>query len=192
LVTETTEIWREFGDRLKGFILKRVRNRHDAEDILQDVFIKIHNGIDKLEEKDKLQSWVYQITRNKIIDYYRRQTDVTVSSEISEDIVDESIPSQMNNKEIASCLKPMIDQIPEKYKQAVTLTEINGLTQKEMAEKLGLSLSGAKSRVQRGRDKLKELLLECCHFEFDRLGNILDYQQKTKACAHCSQDQSEK
>ena len=190
MVTETTEIWREFGDRLKGFILKRVRNRHDAEDILQDVFIKIHNGINKLEEKDKLQSWVYQITRNKIIDYYRRQTDVTVSSEISEDIVDESIPSQMNNKEIASCLKPMIDQIPEKYKQAVTLTEINGLTQKEMAEKLGLSLSGAKSRVQRGRDKLKELLLECCHFELDRIGNILDYQQKTKACAHCSKDQS--
>lgn len=117
---------------------------------------------------------------------------MTVSSEISEDIVDESIPSQMNSEEIASCLKPMINKMPERYKQAVTLTEIKGLTQKDMAEKLGLSISGAKSRVQRGRDKLKEMLLECCHFEFDRLGNILDYQQKSKACAHCSKDQSEK
>lgn len=190
MVTETTELWKDFSDRLMGFILKRVRNRHDAEDILQDVFIKIHNGINKLEEKDKMQSWVYQIARNTIIDYYRRQTDVTVTSEIYEDIVDESITSQINNEEIASCLIPMIDQMPERYKQAVTLTEINGFSQKEMADKLGLSLSGAKSRVQRGRDKLKEMLLECCHFEFDRLGNILDYQHKTEACSHCSKDQT--
>ena len=81
--------------------------------------------------------------------------------------------------------------MPEKYKQAIILTEYEGLTQK-LAEKLGLSLSGAKSRVQRARLKLKELLLNCCHFELDRFGNILEYHHKSKACNFCSDGSAKK
>jgi DNA-directed RNA polymerase specialized sigma subunit, sigma24 homolog len=81
----------------------------------------------------------------------------------------------------------MIDRLPEKYRKAIVLTDIERLTQKEMAEKLGLSSSGAKSRVQRSRKKLKEMLLECCHFEFDRSGNITEYQLKEQNSPCCTQ-----
>ena len=63
--------------------------------------------------------------------------------------------------------------------------EFEEISQKALAERLGLSLSGAKSRVQRGRVKLRELLLGCCHVDFDRRGNIIDYRRKRASCKYC-------
>ena len=79
----------------------------------------------------------------------------------------------------------MINSLPEKYKQALILTEFQNLTQKELAERMGLSVSGAKSRVQRARIKLKELLLGCCSLEFDHYGNVIDYEHKCSDCKFC-------
>jgi RNA polymerase sigma-70 factor (ECF subfamily) len=77
----------------------------------------------------------------------------------------------------------LISTLPAPYRDALVLTEFEGLTQKEMAERLGISLSGAKSRVQRGREQLKRMLLERCQFEFDRLGRIIDCKPRTRhAC----------
>lgn len=182
----TSEIWNEFSNRLKEFILKRVNNEHDAEDILQDVFCKIHDNISKLEAEYKLQAWVYQITRNTVIDYYRRREVMLKISDIPENMVDE--PSADVSNAIVSCLEPMINNLPEKYREAIILTHVEGLTQKEMAEKIGLSLSGAKSRVQRAREKLREMFLECCHFEFDRQGHILEYKHKGHNCQYCQEN----
>ncbi|HKF37839.1 MAG TPA: RNA polymerase sigma factor SigZ [Ktedonobacteraceae bacterium] len=139
---------------------------------LQDVFLKIHTHIDTLREADKLQSWIYQIARNAIHDYYRMHQTALELPEMSympddrfDDVVSELIP----------CIQHMIDDLPADYRQALILTEYEGLTQKELAERLGISLSGAKSRVQRAREKLKIMLLNCCHFEFDRLGRVINY-----------------
>jgi RNA polymerase sigma-70 factor (ECF subfamily) len=71
--------------------------------------------------------------------------------------------------------------LPEPYSQALILTEYEGLSQKEMAERLGISFSGAKSRVQRARRKLRDLLLQCCHFELDRRA-FLDYYPYCRGC----------
>ena len=102
----------------------------------------------------------------------------------------EPAAAQDIQEEVIACLRPMIDDLPENYRQAIVLTEYEGLTQKEISQKLGLSLSGAKSRVQRAREKLKGTLLACCHFDFDRLGNILDYQPKEQTCRYCSEDKA--
>ena len=87
--------------------------------------------------------------------------------------------------ELAPSVAAMLERLPEHYREALVLTEYQGLTQKELAERLGLSFSGAKSRVQRAREKLKQLMLECCHFEFDCLGRVIDYQPR---CCCCSQN----
>lgn len=174
----TSKIWEEFSARLKGFIFKRIQNEYDVEDILQEIFFKIYINILNLKEKDKLNAWVYQIARNSITDYYRQKGKVVIDyMEAIEDEIDLSIAAD-NSGVALSCLKPMINDLPEIYKQAIVLTEFQGLTQQEMAKRLGLSLPGAKSRVQRAREKLKGMLLNCCRFEIDRYGNILDYQPK--------------
>jgi RNA polymerase sigma-70 factor (ECF subfamily) len=187
MAIDTQEIWHTFSERLRHFILKRVQNEEDAADILQDVFCKIHGNIDHLRNEDKLQSWLYRIARNAIVDSYRRRKSERRVELGLDRLSDLSTDSDAMTAEIAECLRPMADRLPEKYRQAVLLVDFEGVSQMELADQTGLSLSGAKSRVQRGRQKLKEKLLECCHFELGRSGNILDYHPKAAGCPSCTQ-----
>lgn len=173
--TTTEQVWEAFHLPLQQFILKRIPDEATAEDVLQDVFLKIHQHIEKLKEARKLESWIYQITRNAIIDYYRssRPTTTLEAAEILD--LPEELPDDDVVSELLPCVRAMVRSLPELDRQALVLTEYQGLTQKELSERLGLSLSGAKSRVQRAREKLKQQLLECCHFELDRRGHIIDY-----------------
>jgi len=178
-------IWEEFSEPLKSFISRRIKNDQDVEDILQNVFFKIHNRIGDLRENDKIHAWVYRVTRNVITDFYRSQKHEENICGLSEDIAIEIEDEASVNGEIAQCLKTMIKHLPEKYQQAIILTEFQNLTQKELGEKMGLTVSGAKSRVQRARLKLKEMLLGCCHLEFDRRGNVIDYTHNCTDCKFC-------
>lgn len=178
------EIWREFSLPLKRYISKRITNDQDVDDVLQDIFIKIHKNVDRLRDDTKIHAWVYRITRNAIVDYYRTR-DTMKMVELTNDLASENDEDISFNGEIAACLKTMINSLPEKYKEAVILTEFHNLSQKELSGKMGLSLSGAKSRIQRGRQKLKEMLLDCCQLEFDRMGNVIDYKHKNSECKYC-------
>lgn len=176
----TEQIWKEFSSKLRSFIAHRVSDPSQIEDILQDVFVKIHSNIEFLKENTKIRSWVYQITRNTIIDYYREQKikledidEIPIEDEVAINNINNIIELELAHK-VAAGLKEMIDNLPEKYSQALYLVEFQGLTQQELAKKLGISVSGAKSRVQRGRQLLKDSLMKCCHFELDRYGTIID------------------
>lgn len=154
-----------------------------ADDILQDVFTRIHTRIGTLKDTNKIKSWIYQITRNAIIDYYRSQKQLV---ELPESLAaPEEDASEKTRAEIAGWLLPMIRSLPEPYREALILAEIEGLTQREVAKMQGLSLSGAKSRVQRGRSMLKDTLVECCWFEFDHQGKVVDYEKKGHGCDNC-------
>jgi len=159
--------------------------------VLQEVFLKIHQHVETLRDVKKLESWIYQITRNAIIDSYREPRPVaTLESpevlDLSEELPDDDVVS-----ELLPCVRAMVRSLPELDRQALVLTEYQGLTQKELSERLGLSFSGAKSRVQRAREKLKQQLLECCHFELDRRSHIIDYQARCHSCetAACCSDE---
>ncbi len=182
---ETDKIWSEFHDRLRNFILSRVRNESDADDILQDVFLRIHKNMHSLEQEDKVRPWIYQIARNAIVDHYRAHQERMAPAQLT-DIPAEDPGAGELSEEVASCLGPMINRLPDPYRQAVLTTELSGRTQKDAAEELGLSVSGMKSRVQRARQKLRDMLLDCCHFELDRRGTITDYWPKDPTCRRCS------
>ncbi|MDD4170024.1 MAG: RNA polymerase sigma factor SigZ [Desulfotomaculaceae bacterium] len=181
----TNRIWEDFSTPLKNYIKKRIPNELDSDDVLQEVFIRIHNNIGSLMDDNKIHAWIYRITRNTIADYYRKHDKVFPSAELSEELTDEFEEDQSFNGEISACLRTMIDQLPEKYKQAIIITEFQNVTQKELSQKMGISLSGAKSRVQRAKEKLKEMLLDCCYLELDRRGNVIDYKHKSEDCKYC-------
>jgi RNA polymerase sigma-70 factor (ECF subfamily) len=182
--SKTEKIWKEFQTKLRQFILKRVSDKDVAEDILQEVFIKIHSHIQTLKDESKLQNWIYQITRNSIIDYYRSRKNMTKVSEILM-VSESSFDNDFN--ELTNCVSVLIDYLPKAYRQALILTVYQGLTQKDAGEKLGISLSGAKSRVQRARRKLKNMLLECCHNQLQQVGITIDYQSE---CNYCTNSKS--
>jgi len=173
-------LWDQYSRRLMAFIRSRVGDDAEAEDILQEVFIRVHRHLCCQPEWNKPESWFYQIARNLIIDHYRRRREIV---ELLESVPAEpDLPEENPEAVLALSLKEMVNELPETYRQALLLTEYQGLTQKQLAESLGLSLSGAKSRVQRAREKLRAMLLRCCHFEFDRRGRIVDYYQRCCGC----------
>lgn len=184
-MTSFDSIWEEFSLPLRTFIKRRIDNEQDTEDILQIVFLKIHNNISSLKETTRLQPWIYTITKNTICDFYRsKKHDIHIES-LPEDIFSSKQEELTVNNEISQCLNVMMQNLPDKYKQALILTEFENLTQKEAAQRMGLSVSGAKSRVQRARSQLKLNLLNCCSIERDRRGNIIDYKVMNKDCNYC-------
>src|SRR5262245_13474251 len=180
MTVASEQLWETFSRPLHQFIRRRVSDPHSAEDILQDVFLKIHTHIDTLRTQDRLTSWIYQITRNAIADYYRAQRPTVELAETipmtDEQAVDDVV------RELSPCVAAMVAALPEAYREALHLTEYQGLSQKALSERLGISFSGAKSRVQRARAKIKEQLLDCCHFQFDYAGRIIDYQSRRACC----------
>ncbi len=188
LTLRTEVVWREFHERLRAFVSRRVRNQADVEDILQEVFIRIHRGIDSIRQQERLPAWIFQITRNVIIDHFR--TEARRTEESAEDF-DPPAPASKGNsdmselQELAACIQPMIDALPESYREAIRLTDLNGLTQVTAAQHSGLSLSGMKSRVQRARRQLKDMLHDCCHIEVDRHGGIVDYSVRDVSKSPC-------
>ncbi len=179
------DFWEESKTPLQSFIRNRVANEADAEDILQEVFLKLISHIDKLMDNQKIYAWIYQITKNAIIDYHRRNYSNSVLESLPEEmplVLEDDLSS---NNEIAFCLKNMVEKLPDKHRQAIVYTVFENHTQKEYSEMVGISLSGAKSRIQRARSLLKEMVLGCCSLEFDRLGNIIDYKKRSASCKYC-------
>lgn len=179
---ETENIWFEYHKKLSTFIRSRVAN-DVADDLLQEVFVKIHTWIKSLKEDTKLESWLYQITRNAVIDYYRSSRPTENLPEWIEQIKPDEVETV--RRELSSCLEPMIKQLPDKYREAIQLSEIERKTQKEVSEIQNISLSGAKSRVQRGRALLKAMLHDCCEFEFNQNNHLISYKKKDRDSKFC-------
>lgn len=174
----TENIWTDFNKQLYNFIYKRVKNSDTAKDLLQDIFVKIHLNLKNLHNEEKLTSWVYQITRNSILDYFKKNKHDT---SLINDVMEESEPSNFNN-ELTKCLIPFIDKLPANYKDAILKTEIGNLSQKDYAHELGISYSGTKSRVQRAREELNTMFKDCCEINVDVYGNIIEHQVCKKNC----------
>jgi RNA polymerase sigma-70 factor (ECF subfamily) len=169
-----TDFWEEYKARLRGYISKRVREHNAVDDILQNVFIKAHTNLHTVKSHGSIAAWLFRIAANSIADHYRTHKPW---DELSDEL---SAPEQERDylAELAPCLQPLIAELPESYRAALVLSEIEGLPQKEVAERLGISYSGAKSRVQRGREKLRQQLLNCCDIETGLGGGITGYEPR--------------
>jgi RNA polymerase sigma-70 factor (ECF subfamily) len=153
------DLWREHRPALRRFVARRVRDRHDAEDIVQDVFVKAQESLHQLRAPDRAGAWLARIAAHRIVDQHRARKP---TEELPDDLaaaepVDDPVVA------LAPCLPGMIERLPQAYRAALQLSEIEGLPQREVAQRLGLSFSGAKSRVQRGRTLLRRSVERCCH-----------------------------
>jgi len=186
---------RELHERVLAYVSRRVRSRDDAEDIAQEVMLRIHRHSADVEHVDRMAAWVYRIAGNAIADHYRRPARREVPSGQATDVFESEVapfeasvgePSREQLRlELSQCLAPLIDRLPPAYRQAIELTEFGGVSQVDAAASLGLSVSGMKARVQRGRQQLRDLLLDCCHVELDRRRSVMDVRTKGATCDTC-------
>jgi RNA polymerase sigma-70 factor, ECF subfamily len=186
LTSDAEAIWHEFHQGLLGFINRRVRSRETAEDILQDVMLRIHRQAAGIERAEAVGAWVLAIARNAITDHYRSASvrrEIATGSEIDPGASGEQEADTPDvRSELAACIAPLLRRLSPSFREALTLTELDGLTQEEAAARVGLSISGMKSRVQRARRQLKQVLVECCEVELDVRGDLSDYRPRRRPC----------
>lgn len=166
------KLYNELGNQLRAFIYKHIKNDHDTDDIFQDVFIKIHNKIVSLKDRDKLNSWVYQITRNTIIDFKRKKQ----SDDLIGEIPDLGSIGNESDEMLSQGLLIIINTLPQIYKDVLILSIYENLKYSEISERLNIVVSTVKTRIFRARKLFRDKILEFCHFELDRYGSIVNYE----------------
>jgi RNA polymerase sigma-70 factor, ECF subfamily len=167
-------------------VARRVRPQ-DAEDVTQDALLRLHRSATSLKDEDALEAWMYRIARNTIIDHHRRaavRPDPIDPDDVAALPATEADAEPDAGASLAACLAPLLARVPDDYRQALELTDLGGMTQDEAAAQLGLSTSGMKSRVQRGRPMLRTEVGRCCRVELDVRGALADatVRSDTGAC----------
>jgi RNA polymerase sigma-70 factor (ECF subfamily) len=180
------EIWLKFSHPVKDFIRNQTHNSNATDDILQEVFIKIHQNLHLLRDEERVAGWVFQIARNTVLNYFRTQKKQVENQEFNlQETEEDSFFKENNlNEIVAIWLEQFKKDLDPKYQEALQLVDIEGITQVELAHRLGISVSGAKSRVQRGRQQLKQKLVDCCPVKTDQYGNILEIQNGNGGCIY--------
>jgi RNA polymerase sigma-70 factor (ECF subfamily) len=183
--------WSDVHERLHAFVRRRVSDPHSAEDVAQEVLLRLHRNIGRLREEARLDAFAYEIARNAITDHYRARARTREVPSAPSSLVAriEGDPSQEQDvddsdgrQQLARCLEPIARRLPEPYRQALLLTDLGDLSQTQAARMTGLSVSGMKARVQRGRAQLRELLTECCQVALDGRRQVTDVE-RTGPCA---------
>jgi RNA polymerase sigma-70 factor (ECF subfamily) len=172
--------WKEYSDKLLSFIRSKVNSKDDSEEILADVFLKLAKQAELSRSPHNLSGWLYHVTRNSIIDHYRTKKSM---EQLPDNLMQDHFETQAIST-LAACIIPIIEELPSDYKLPILLSEIQGKTQKQVAKELGLSLPAVKSRILRGRKRLKDLMSKRCTFYYGDTGQLVDYKEKSKGCRH--------
>jgi RNA polymerase sigma-70 factor, ECF subfamily len=173
--------------QLRPFVARRVRAPHDVDDVLQDIFLRMQRALPGLRDEQRFGPWVYRIARSAIADHHRAASRHPVAAGGHDDAGGsvEIEPDGGAEEELAAYVSFFVATLPAPYREALTLTELEGLTQREAAERLGISLSGMKSRVQRGRALLRRALEDCCEIALDARGRVIAYEPRVPAGSCC-------
>jgi RNA polymerase sigma-70 factor, ECF subfamily len=172
---EARGAWRELEARLRPYVARRVTSTADIDDVLQDTFVRVHRGIGDLAEEERFGPWVYRVAASAIADHRRARGRHPLPTGAGNDAEPPATqPDEDIEAEMTECVALFVARLPSPYREAVTLTELQGLTQKDAAEMLGISLSGMKSRVQRGRERIRQMFEECCEISVDCRGRVTE------------------
>jgi len=188
------ELSAELHARLRGFVHKRIGDSHAADDVAQEILIRLHRNLGDLRIEESLDAFAYRIARNAVIDYYRSRGSAREIPAEPESLIvqigagpptgDASIDAR-GRTQLAGCLEPLIDRLAEPYRQALKLTDLGDFSQVEAARLVGVSVPGMKARVQRARLQVRERLTACCDVRLDETQRIAKVE-RSGACACAS------
>lgn len=160
--------WRANEQALRGWLIHQLHDKPLAEDLLQDVFLKAMRQGERFCAIENARAWLFEVTRNTLADQLRRTRDsVALPDDLS---VSEEVAPPVDS--LANCLPRVLAELSAEDREAITCCDLNGMSQADYAHQLGISLPGAKSRVQRARQRLKAQLACACQVRFDEQGKV--------------------
>jgi RNA polymerase sigma-70 factor (ECF subfamily) len=169
-----------FVTKLRAFMRARAPDEVTADDLTQETLLKVYRSRASLRDNDRLEAWLYRIARRTLIDHYRKgrpseELPVNLKSESRDDV--DTIRDTM-----LSSIVRFMEKLPDAYRIPLQLSELEEVDITKIAARLEMSLPAVKSRVWRGRQMLKKMLQECCHFEFDRHGKVIGWERRNPKC----------
>lgn len=167
---------------LRAFVRRRIASAADADDVMQEIWIRIVRGLPGLQDDAALFGWVYQIARHAIADYHRRPPREVPAPDLGATAADEPGDERRPAQALAAWLRLAIEGLPEPYRSTLRATEIEQRPHAEVAAQMGVSVSAVKSRVSRGRHKLRQALDRCCQVELDARGGVMGYRSRQCGC----------
>lgn len=165
----------ELYQKIQDFVSRRVDHPEDREDLVQEIFLKLKKHADQIQHQDRLLPWLYRTASHQVIDYYRSRRPFQALPEILT-MEEEETPGAA--EEVASWLRFFIGGLKPVDQEIINLVELQGKTQNEAAQLLGLSLVATKSRHQRAKKRLKLALEACCDYFFDNRGKMTGYLKR--------------
>jgi RNA polymerase sigma-70 factor (ECF subfamily) len=179
--------WEDVAARLRPFVARRV-SPTEIDDVLQDVFVRMQRGLPALRDEERFTSWLFQIARSSVAEHMRsRARHPLADGDVEqEQPADTDEDDRETARALSGCVSMFVAQLPTPYREAVTLVELEGLTMREAADMVGISVSGMKSRVQRGREQLRELFDQCCEIALDARGKPTEFTPRVQPCKTCT------
>jgi RNA polymerase sigma-70 factor (ECF subfamily) len=178
--------WQDIEARLRPFVSRRV-SPGDIDDVMQEIFVRMHRGLPTLRDEERLTSWLFQIARNSVAEHMRKKArhPLPDGDEPEDAAAEPDDDDREAMRSLSTCVTSFVGALPSPYREAVTLVELEGLTAREAAEMAGVSVSGMKSRVQRGREQLRRMFEQCCEIALDARGKVTDYTPRLPRCPTC-------
>lgn len=174
---EARGAWHELERHLRPYVARRVASPDEIDDVVQDIFVKLHQGLGSIKDDESFGGWVYRVARNTLID--RGRAKARGRAMLSGDPVVEEIVAAPNDdadelqQDLGECVALFVSRLPSPYREAITLTELQNLPQRDAAQVLGISLPALKSQVLRGRAKIRDMFDACCQISVDARGRVL-------------------
>jgi RNA polymerase sigma-70 factor, ECF subfamily len=163
--------WHANESELRGWLRHRLGNPVDAEDMLQDLFIKAMRQGERFCAIGNARAWLFEVARNALADRLRLKRQMI---ELPADLANEADEVDVVDS-LAACLPRVLSELSPEDRDAITLCDLQGVPQDEYARRKGLSLPGAKSRIQRARKRLREQLSQACQVRLDEAGQVSDF-----------------
>lgn len=176
----TQTLWDTYHTDIELFVFSKVKDKAITDDLVQEVFIKVHTKIDTLKDDAKVKSWMLSIARNTVMDYFNSDKNEDISDL---DVVEEIEESEHTEKD---CLRGIIKSLPKKYRDPLYLSDIKGIKQKEIALRLNLPLSTVKSQIQRARKLIAKGYMDCCDFTINEKGHLVGEIKERENCKVCN------
>ncbi|CAA0100148.1 ECF RNA polymerase sigma factor SigM [BD1-7 clade bacterium] len=177
-------LWQDYRQALRNFLRSRMPSAADADDLLQDIMLKSLNNLHTLKAENNIRAWLFQIANHAIADFYRARARQQLPS--ADDLWYDVADTDDARDELLRCLEPFIHALPEEQAQLLIAVDLKHIQQKALADELDISYSTLKSRVQKSRERLREVFEQCCEFEMDSQGNLVDYHRRQPNSPHCT------
>ncbi|MEM8939531.1 MAG: sigma-70 family RNA polymerase sigma factor [Bacteroidota bacterium] len=177
----------DYREKVFQYFLYKTGNKDESHDLAQEVFMKVVSQGDHLKTINDIDAWIFKVSKNLLIDFYRKNNRSTEKPHFDNEL--ETATANVDQEELIEsmlvCQRAFFVKLDPETRMLIQKVDIEGMSQKEVAEHAGLVYATVRSKVQRGRRQLRKMFLKACEMEYDAAGNIASCSHKSSCASVC-------